>query len=39
MACRPTPIVLCETPAMAIERIRHFATIKDLLTADTLGTS
>ena len=31
--------VLCETPAMAAERIRQFATIKDLLTADTLGTS
>jgi len=31
--------LLCETPAMAAERIRQFATIKDLLTADTLGTS
>jgi hypothetical protein len=31
--------VLFETPAMAAERIRQFATIKDLLTADTLGTS
>ncbi len=31
--------VLCETPAMAAKRIRQFATIKDLLTADTLGTS
>ncbi len=31
--------VLFETPATAAERIRQFATIKDLLTADTLGTS
>ncbi len=31
--------VLCETPAMTAERIRLFATIKDLLAADTLGTS
>ena len=31
--------VLFETTAMAAERIRQFATIKDLLTADTLGTS
>ena len=31
--------VLDESPAMAAERIRQFATIKDLLTADTLGTS
>ena len=28
-----------ESPARAAERVRQFATIKDLLTADTLGTS
>ena len=28
-----------ESPARAAERFRQFATIKDLLTADTLGTS
>jgi hypothetical protein len=28
-----------ESPARAAERVRRFATIKDLLTADTLGTS
>ena len=28
-----------ESPARAAERARQFATIKDLLTADTLGTS
>ena len=31
--------VFSESPAMAAERIRQFATIKDLLTADALGTS
>ena len=31
--------VFSESPAMAAERIRQFATIKDLLTADVLGTS
>jgi hypothetical protein len=28
-----------ESPARAAERVRQFATIKDLLTADTPGTS
>ncbi len=28
-----------ESPAMAAERVRQFATIKDLLIADTLGMS
>jgi hypothetical protein len=28
-----------ESPAKVAERVRQFATIKDLLTADTLGTS
>ena len=28
-----------ESPARAVERVRQFATIKDLLTADGLGTS
>jgi hypothetical protein len=28
-----------ESPAWAAERVRQFATIKDLLTADTPGTS
>ena len=28
-----------ESPARAAERVRQFATIKDLLTADNLGTS
>ena len=28
-----------ETQAEAVDRVRRFATIKDLLTADTLGTS
>ena len=28
-----------ESPASAAERVRQFASIKDLLTADTLGTS
>jgi hypothetical protein len=28
-----------ESPARAAERVRQFASIKDLLTADTLGTS
>ena len=28
-----------ESPAGAAERVRQFATIKELLTADTLGTS
>ena len=28
-----------ESPARAAERVRQFATIKDLLTADILGTS
>jgi len=28
-----------ESPAGTAERVRQFATIKDLLTADTLGTS
>jgi hypothetical protein len=28
-----------ESPARAAERIRQFATIKDLLTTETLGTS
>ncbi len=31
--------VFSESPAMAAERIRQFATIKELLTADMLGTS
>src|SRR5208283_1149916 len=31
--------VLFETTAMAAKRVGRFATIKDLLTADTLGTS
>ncbi len=30
---------LRENPARAAERVRQFATIKDLLTVDTLGTS
>jgi hypothetical protein len=30
---------LDESPAIAAERVGQFATIKDLLTADTLGTS
>jgi hypothetical protein len=28
-----------ESPARAAERVRQFATIKDLLTTETLGTS
>ena len=28
-----------ESPAEAAERVRQFATIKDLLNADTLGAS
>jgi hypothetical protein len=28
-----------ESPARAAERVRQFATIKDLLTADNLGAS
>ncbi len=31
--------LLDESPAMAAERVRQFATIKELLTADMLGTS
>lgn len=31
--------VFSESPARAAERVRQFATIKELLTADTLGTS
>jgi len=32
-------VILDESPAEAAERVMLFATIKDLLTADTLGTS
>ena len=31
--------VFSESPAMAAERVRQFATIKELLIADMLGTS
>ncbi len=34
---RRVPAAPDESPAMAAERARRFATIKDLLTAETLG--
>ena len=39
LATRTKYEVRDESPAGTAERIRQFDTIKDLLTADTLGTS